>query len=119
MTLIFVYNANAGRLNGMLDSFHKIMSPSTYACNLCAITFGVFSEDEVWKQFRETSDISMEFLHKDEFLKQYQLKNPSQYQLPLLLSEEEGVLEIVVATEEMNTLKSASELIQKIKEKIA
>lgn len=116
MKLLFVYNANAGKLNGMLDSLHKIVSPSTYACNLCAITYGVFSEDEVWKKFREDSEMPMEFLHKDEFLKQYHLKNPSQYQLPLILTEENGDLEVLVSSEAMNKLKTASELIQKLKE---
>ena len=66
MRLIFVYNADSGLGNAMLDSMHKIVSPQTYDCQLCALTFGVFTEKEQWKNFRETSEISMEFLHKDE-----------------------------------------------------
>lgn len=92
------------------------MSPKTYACNLCAITYGIFSEDKVWKQFRETSELPMDFLHKED-LKQYQLKNAAQYQLPVLLLEEGEKLSLLLSSEEMNSLKNASELIQKIKEK--
>ncbi|WP_232221892.1 hypothetical protein [Methanococcoides burtonii] len=39
-TLIFVYNADSGLINEMKDYVHKIVSPSTYECNLCAITYG-------------------------------------------------------------------------------
>jgi len=39
MNLIFVYNANGGLVNSWLDTAHKIVSPSTYSCSLCAITF--------------------------------------------------------------------------------
>ena len=43
MRLVFVYNANAGLVAGMLDSVHKVVSPATYPCSLCAVTyFAVF-----------------------------------------------------------------------------
>ena len=34
MKLIFVYNANSGKLSAALDIAHKIISPSTYQCRL-------------------------------------------------------------------------------------
>ena len=74
--LIFVYNATSGKLNSLLDSAHKIASPGTYECRLCHLTFGVFKENELWARFRESltntnSSLQLEFLHKDEFEKQY------------------------------------------------
>ncbi len=56
MKLIFVYNANAGKLSAALDIAHKIISPSTYQCNLCSLTHGTFTERDVWKKFSEESD---------------------------------------------------------------
>ena len=38
--LIFVYNADGGRLAGLKDLFHKILSPATYSCSLCAVPYG-------------------------------------------------------------------------------
>ena len=38
MELIFIYNAQKGRLNSLIDYIHKTVSPGTYSCNLCAIT---------------------------------------------------------------------------------
>ncbi|MEX0288178.1 MAG: GTPase, partial [Flavobacteriaceae bacterium] len=68
--LLFIYNANSGLGNMLLDGAHKILSPSTYECKLCDITYGAFTERKIWKAFRKESGIEMEFLHKDEFLEQ-------------------------------------------------
>ncbi len=38
--LVFVYNANSGLLNALLDMGHKVVSPRTYPCSLCALTYG-------------------------------------------------------------------------------
>ncbi len=68
---VFVYNAQSGRLHGLMDAAHKLLSPSTYACKLCALTYDVWSENETWKTFRESFPVSLEFLHIDEFKKNY------------------------------------------------
>ncbi|NJM95354.1 MAG: GTPase, partial [Acaryochloridaceae cyanobacterium CSU_5_19] len=41
--LIFVYNANSGGINTALDIAHKLLSPSTYRCNLCRLTHDTFT----------------------------------------------------------------------------
>ena len=38
---IFIYNAKGGRWNSTLDLVHKYVSPSTYKCSLCKITFNI------------------------------------------------------------------------------
>lgn len=115
MKLIFVYNANSGIVNTLLDSAHKIVSPATYNCNLCAITFGVFSENTEWKNFKESSDLEMVFLHKDEFLKQYKSKWLPAYNFPIILVEGDKGLEVFISNEKINKVETASELIGLIK----
>jgi hypothetical protein len=66
-TLILVYNANAGLLNGALDLLHKTLSPSTYPCRLCAITYGPLGMRARWKAFLESLGPNLVFLHKDEY----------------------------------------------------
>ena len=112
--LIFVYNANSGSINALLDGMNKIVSPKTYSCNLCSLTFGNFSEKEDWKKFRETSEIQMEFYHKDEFLKAFKSKWLPKYDLPIILSEERNELQIFLNAEELNTINNVSELIDLI-----
>jgi len=116
--LIFVYNADSGLRNMVLDSAHKILSPSTYECSLCDITFGAFTENSVWKKFRKESNLEMVFLHKDEFAKQYKSKFGHKFTFPIVLSETEAGHEILIKTEELNGFSDARELIDCITSRV-
>lgn len=109
--LLFVYNTNSGKGNTLMDVAHKILSPKTYQCNLCNITFGVFSENRLWKRFREKSSAEMEFLHKDEFSKAYASKFGHKFTFPIILAETSNGLEVYMGTEELNELKKPEDLI--------
>ena len=65
--LLFVYNADGGPVAGLQDVFHKILSPATYPCSLCAITYGVAAMQPQWRNFIKTLPVPVEFLHRDEF----------------------------------------------------
>jgi len=119
MKLIFVYNANSGLLDKIMDGAHKIMSPSTYDCNLCAITFGAFTEDELWKAFRENTEFSMEFYHKDEFQQQFKSKWLPKYDFPVILLQSEMELELFIAAEVLNGLTSSEGLIEEITKRLS
>lgn len=115
--LIFIYNADSGLKNALIDGAHKILSPSTYECKLCEITFGAFTENTIWKKFRIESDVKMDFLHKNEFRKQYASKFGYKFTFPIVLAESVNGLEILITTEEMNGLQDAGELIRLIKDR--
>ena len=116
--LIFIYNADSGFRNALIDSAHKIFSPSTYECSLCDITFGAFTENAIWKKFRTETDVEMEFLHKDEFAKSYASKFDYKYTFPIVLVQTTQELEVFVKTEELNEMNSAEVLIEIIKTRI-
>ncbi|MEQ1508868.1 MAG: hypothetical protein ABL909_00535 [Sphingopyxis sp.] len=65
--LIFVYNANAGKLAGIMDTIHKTLSPSTYECDLCAVTFGAFSMRPEWRDWLKAQSWKAEFFHRPDF----------------------------------------------------
>ena len=115
--LVFVYNANSGARNAILDSMHKVFSPATYACSLCDITFGVFSENKLWKKFREQSNREMIFLHKDEFAKRYASKFGHKFEFPIVLFEGNKGLEVLIHSAELNQLKDANSLIAMISQR--
>ncbi|WP_073180450.1 GTPase [Flagellimonas flava] len=115
--LIFVYNANSGARNAILDSMHKVFSPSTYECSLCDITFGVVSENKTWKKFRQESEVQMDFLHKDEFQKEYASKFGHKFTFPIVLMEGERGLEVLISSDELNQLQGPEELIQLVRER--
>jgi hypothetical protein len=113
LKLIFIYNANSGKLNGLFDLGHKIINPDSYKCSLCKITHGKFSEKEVWKNFRETSSFDLVFLHKDEFEKQY----IERFSYPVILRSKNG-LKILLSNEEINKISESEKLINLIEQKV-
>ncbi|MUH35992.1 GTPase [Zobellia amurskyensis] len=115
--LIFIYNADSGLKNSLIDSAHKILSPSTYDCNLCDITFGVFTENKIWKKFREETDLEMEFLHKNEYKTQYASKFGSKFTFPVILAQVNNDLQVFLGTDEMNDLENAESLMKIIQER--
>ncbi len=115
--LLFIYNADSGLGNVLLDGARKILSPSTYDCNLCQITYGALTEKRSWKQFRNTFEVPMVFLHRDEFSKEYGSKFGHKHTFPLILGVTPKGLEVVVSTSELNQLKHAEALIALIKER--
>ena len=109
MKLIFIYNADSGLMNTLMDIGHKAISPQTYECNLCGLTFGVLTEHKQWKKFRETSDTEMEFLHRDEFEKKYQQK----FEYPLILKQDTD-LSVAISKTELDRIKTLDELIVQV-----
>jgi len=119
MTLLFVYNANSGAVNAVFDSMHKVLSPSTYDCKLCELTYGTFSEKKPWKEFRENTDIRMRFLHKDEFQKEFRSKWLPKYDFPIVLMSGNDGLEVFISTEDFEQLNSQQALIDLIQERLS
>lgn len=115
--LIFIYNADSGLGNVFLDGAHKILSPSTYKCSLCELTFGAFTEKSAWKKFRKETDLQMEFLHKDEFKKDYASKFGYKYTFPIVLKVTDNGLGLYIKTEELNALDGIEDLIALIRER--
>ena len=115
--LIFIYNADSGIRNVIVDSAHKIFSPDTYGCSLCDITYGAFTERSTWRKFRKETDLQMVFLHKNEFAKVYASKFGYKFDFPIVLVETNNGLEVFVNTGELNGIENAELLIDLIKER--
>ena len=111
-TLLFVYNAHSGLGNTILDMGHKIFSPRTYPCKLCDITYGIFTENEVWKTFRSSTDLDLQFYHLDEFEERFPEQN---FKYPVVLTLEGKKLKPFITPENIDELRDAEALISAIK----
>jgi hypothetical protein len=69
--LIFIYNADGGIFSIVSDAVHKLISPQTYACSLCVITYGAVSMRTEWKRALDRLDQRTTFLHRDEFARAF------------------------------------------------
>jgi hypothetical protein len=111
LVLIFVYNAESGLFNTLSDVAHKILSPETYACNLCALTHTAFGMRREWKEFLESLDARLEFLHADELRDRYGLAG---LPLPAILRKRDASLEELMDAAAINSCRTLDELKQAI-----
>lgn len=108
--LIFVYNADSGVFNLLTDIAHKMFSPESYSCNLCALTHNNFGMKKQWKKFLESLNAEMEFLHADEFKEKY---NVQEIALPAVFKKDDkNNLEIKIDASTINNCKSIEDLVK-------
>lgn len=115
--LIFVYNANAGLLAGMLDSVHKIASPATYACSLCAVTHGVFSMDSKWRAYLKALPLDTAFYHRPDFRAAFMADKD--LPLPLIGIDREGRIETLLSAADLAELHTVDALIAALEARLA
>ena len=112
--LLFVYNADSGLFNSMADAAHKVLSPETYACNLCKVTYGWFTERKQWRSFVESLDAECRFLHRDELYRQYPELRTTE--LPAVFRVTDGQPRICIDAQTLNTCADLDSLMRLILE---
>lgn len=106
-TLVFVYNADSGFFNTLTDIAHKIFAPDSYSCNLCAITYGNFAMRAEWKEYLETLDADLEFIHRDGLTERYGVNNA---ELPAVFRKTGDTLELWISRDEIDSCSTIDEL---------
>lgn len=112
--LIFVYNAHSDLFSTVTDFAHKLLSPATYSCNLCTLTYGNFIVKQEWKSFIKSLSIKAVFLYKDEFEKEYKIQSP----LPAVFIGMDGIVKVLISKQEIESCKSLEELKELVNQKI-
>ncbi|WP_205478354.1 hypothetical protein [Sphingomonas arenae] len=107
--LIFVYNADSGMMRAALDALHKLVSPETYECSLCAITHGAVSMRAEWKVYIRRLPYRPEFLHRDEFREQF--PDVSNALPAILLKRPAEAPRVLVGPEQMSRKQEVRDLI--------
>lgn len=98
--LIFVYNQDSGFINGVFESLHKVIKPSTYACSLCALTHNHIGMRKTWSSFLSDLPIECEFYHRDEFLSNF--SSFASIQFPCVFIQNEAKLIVLIDSKEIN-----------------
>ena len=110
MEIIFVYNAKSDEVNLLIDFTHKIISPSTYGCDLCKLTHTNLGQRKEWIAFKNGSPVKLEFYHLDEFEEKF---NES-HKYPVILQKLTDGFEILLDSREIAKLTSVNALIEAI-----
>jgi hypothetical protein len=107
MKLVFVYNGDSGIASGLIHYVHKIVSPSTYDCSLCALTYNAFGRRGPWERYLAGLDARTEFLHRDEFRRRYPTNAAP---LPAVFAERDGRIEVLLGKPELDACRDLNGL---------
>ncbi len=113
--LVFVYNADSGKLNALKDAIHKVVRPSTYPCSLCAVTYGNLGMKKEWKTYINELGVPVEFLHRDEFCTQYDCTDVT---YPVAFLIENSKRTELISTEEMDATTTLDDMINLVNVKL-
>ena len=105
--LVFVYNADSGVFNTLADAAHKIFSPQTYRCHLCALTHTAVRMRGEWRRFLDALDEPPEFLHADELKSRYGVTGVP---LPAVFQSDGGKLEVLIGADAINACRTLDDL---------
>ena len=112
--LIFIYNAKSGIVNEFLDFAHKIVSPSTYNCNLCALSYGNFTMKKKWSDYISSLPVRSTFTYKDK-VSEYGYDN---IKLPSIIFQNKSKSKVIISSEEINKLKKIDQLINILSDRL-
>ena len=112
--LIFIYNTKSGVVNELIDFAHKIVSPETYDCNLCAISYGAFAMKKKWSTYIETLPFKSTFTYKDKFSK----NGYSNIKFPSVFIRSNEKLDEIISATEINEIKNLDQLIGLLNQKL-
>ena len=98
-----------------MDLLHKSVSPKTYPCKLCQITYSGATMNKLWKNYVASLGIPSIFMHRNEFEAAY----PDQkMKYPAVLLKAGGTFRTVLSAEDFNKLKDLSDLMKVLQDKL-
>lgn len=110
--LVFVYNGDSGLVNGIMHYLHKRISPTTYPCQLCGIIYDGATLNKEWLAFVNSLGVPTEYLHRDEYLRQYQKRD---LQWPaVLLHDDLNFLSVALSADDFNSIPDLKTLTEKL-----
>ena len=116
-TLLFIYNADSSLFAAASDFARRILKPDEYQCNLCMVTYGKFGTmKNEWKQFIDSLDQPVQFLHRDEFKEKYPNETTA---LPAIFLLKKETVELLISHTEIDGVRSVPEMITLIKNKLS
>ena len=114
-SLVFIYNARSGNLQALLDLVHKTLSPATYRCALCQLTY-TFRMRQPWREYLEKIPWEIEFRYFDQLgEEERQLAGT----LPACLLKSDNHHQLLLDAEMINGCHDLAGLINLLEEQLA
>ena len=113
--IVFIYNAKSGTVNSLIYWANQIVSPDTYECSLCGITYDNLGKRDEWAAFLKDLKIKSSFIYKDQIINDQKLKDAS---LPCAYLKKSNDMNLLITSDEMNSYKNLNELIDSLRKKL-
>ena len=107
-TLVLVYNADADFFSRVTDFAHKLLAPDSYACELCAVTYGHLGMRRRWREVLNSLGCPVHFLHRDAF--------DGDVPLPAMLWEDGGAREVLLSAESITACAKSGDPLSTLEE---
>lgn len=107
--LILIYNADSDFFSRISDFAHKTLSPKTYSCSLCKLTYGSLTMHHKWSEFLKGMPMEISFEYKDTW------KGKEEKEYPLILMREGINKKVMALPEEINKINTLDELMDLIR----
>ena len=114
--IILVYNESRGLFDAVSSWTHKLLSPASYHCALCKVTFGLTGMLVPWKNYIEMLPSLVVFLHRDEFRQQFPAL--ASQPLPAILTESSGQLAVLLPAHDIQAVSGIAGLIGLMQERL-
>lgn len=105
--LLFIYNADSGIANALIDQGKKYLTPSEYACQLCMVSYGSFGMRKDWKKFTKELPYEIVFLHRNELEESYPSIKTS---FPAVILIDRDKTKILLSAEDFKNIASLDDL---------
>ena len=107
--VIFVYNAQSGLFSALSDYVHKIVSPSTYECQLCAVTYGNLGMHSKWASYVQSLPARVIFTYRDKLRDDQPVMKSAE--LPAGFVIKDGKTTLAVSAQEMRACETEDAMI--------
>ena len=108
-TLLFVYNADEGLLAAIGDAVHKVVSPDTYACSLCGVSYGALRMRPEWRTYLKSLPFETRFFHRQDFRRAYPAL--AELALPAILLDQDWGPRVLVEAGTLDRIEHVDQLI--------
>ncbi|MFP6649039.1 MAG: hypothetical protein VB817_06245 [Pirellulaceae bacterium] len=114
-SLVFIYNARSGNLQALLDLVHKTLSPATYRCALCQLTY-TFRMRQQWREYLEGLPWDIEFRYFDQLVEEARMLAGT---LPACLLKSGNHRQLLLDADMINSCQDVAGLIVLLEEQLA
>ena len=115
--LVFVYNAKSGLLSAARDGLHKLLSPATYPCSLCTLTYGAVSMKRRWARYVAGLPYPVAFHYRDT-ASQRGWWGP-EAPLPVALRVSGGAVEVLLSASDIDACEDLDALMSAVTEALS